>query len=170
MAAPSLPLFSDRNAAFGHLASFTWQRLPADSVQREVHIPAALSLWSQHRGAEGRAGSPLSQAAIPHCYNNTCCSSSHRGVKRGLWPQLFLRPPACKIQFVWGWEGPLGFGTGFPRAIDGLVRDDSSTIQVGEKRRKKIAKRRKQLHSGPPSCAPMTVITSSRWLLLPTHF
>lgn len=104
---------------------------PCWLVQREVHIPAALAHRSHHRGAEGMAASPLSQAATSHCHYHTCCSSSRRGLKRGQQPQLFLSPPVCKIQLVWGWEGPSRFGTGFPRAIDGFARDDSSTIQVG---------------------------------------
>lgn len=100
-------------------------------VQREVHIPAALGHRSHHRGAEGMAVSPPSQAAISHCHYHMCSSSSHRGFKRGQQPQLFLSPPVWKIRLVWGREGPSRLGTGFPRAIDGFVRDNSSTIQMG---------------------------------------
>lgn len=54
MAAPSFPLLSDSDAAYGHLASFTRQCLPADLLYKEKCI--FLQLWATEATTEVQRG------------------------------------------------------------------------------------------------------------------
>lgn len=119
VAVPSLPLCSDRNAASGHLVSFTHpMSLLTPCPKRRAHSCSSVPLEAS-TCAEGRAGSPLSQTAFPHCHSHTCSLSSHSQGKRGQWPQLFLSLPDWNTCFEVK-KDPQGLGQVFPGHLIGL--------------------------------------------------
>lgn len=120
MAVPSLPSGSDRNAASGHLVSFTRTHVPADSVCKEKGTflqPCPFGI--QHVCAEGRAGKPLSQTAFSHCHSHKCSFWVTDKWKEDNGPQFFLRPPDCST-WLEAEKVPQGLGQVFSGHVIGL--------------------------------------------------
>lgn len=137
---PVLPLIQWQRCSIWSPCLFIWHHLLADLVYKEKCIFMQLCPFKASTDVQ-RGGLKAHWAKQPFpTATNTCSSSGHRGVKRGQWPQLFLRPPVCQL------DVEKALGQVFTGQLMGLQCTILVPFKWGKNSEEKIAKRIQAVH------------------------